>query len=140
MSGLPGRWIECYRCAEPIWLSATQEQALRRNCNHFYCLWGHEQHYSLGPTREAELRLERDRLKQQLAQKDDEITDANRRAAHAKKQLAASRGEVTRLHKRTENGVCPCCNRTFANLARHMASKHKDRTPPPASPNLKVVA
>jgi hypothetical protein len=24
------------------------------------------------------------------------------------------------------NGVCPCCNRTFQNLARHMAGKHPD--------------
>lgn len=23
------------------------------------------------------------------------------------------------------HGVCPCCNRTFSDLQRHMASKHK---------------
>ena len=29
-------------------------------------------------------------------------------------------------HIGAKAGTCPCCNRTFTNLARHMASKHKD--------------
>jgi hypothetical protein len=65
------------------------------------------------------------------------ISDAERarraeaRATHADDQLraaerttAAYKGQVTRLRKRVSAGVCPCCNRTFANLARHMAGQH----------------
>jgi hypothetical protein len=40
--------------------------------------------------------------------------------------LKATRGVVTRLKYRTAAGVCPCCNRTFSQLARHMAHKHPD--------------
>lgn len=29
-----------------------------------------------------------------------------------------------RLRKRASAGVCPCCNRTFSQLARHMQTKH----------------
>lgn len=32
----------------------------------------------------------------------------------------------TRIKNRVKNGVCPCCNRTFENLARHMQAKHSD--------------
>jgi hypothetical protein len=28
------------------------------------------------------------------------------------------------MRKRIQSGVCPCCNRTFENLGRHMKSKH----------------
>jgi hypothetical protein len=31
---------------------------------------------------------------------------------------------LARERKRTQAGVCTCCNRTFVNLARHMATKH----------------
>lgn len=39
---------------------------------------------------------------------------------------AATRGHLTRTKKRGGHGVCPCCNRTFQQLARHMKSKHPD--------------
>jgi hypothetical protein len=83
----------------------------------FYCPNGHELSYRQS---EAEkLRLERDRLQQLLAQKDDEIRDLeNRRRAAV--------GQVTRLRNRVGHGVCPCCNRTFQNLGRHMANEHPD--------------
>lgn len=38
--------------------------------------------------------------------------------------LIATRGVVTRMKCRTNAGVCQCCNRTFKQLARHMATKH----------------
>ena len=39
------------------------------------------------------------------------------------------KGHATRISKRVKNGVCICCNRTFADLARHMATKHPTFTP-----------
>lgn len=44
----------------------------------------------------------------------------------------ATKGHVTRKKKELErvaNGVCPCCNRSFRNLERHMAGQHPDYTP-----------
>ncbi len=29
-----------------------------------------------------------------------------------------------RTRKRVGSGVCPCCSRTFQQLARHMKAKH----------------
>lgn len=37
---------------------------------------------------------------------------------------SATKGQLTKTRKRIAAGVCPDCNRTFQNMARHMASKH----------------
>lgn len=38
------------------------------------------------------------------------------------------KGEVTKLKKRIANGVCPCCKRSFCNLAAHMKTQHPEYT------------
>ena len=85
----------------------------------FYCAYGHSQVYVVGENEEIKLRRERDRLQQRLAEKDDTI-------ANLDKRLSATKGVVTRIKNRVGHGVCPCCTRSFANLARHMATKHSD--------------
>lgn len=42
------------------------------------------------------------------------------------KRVAAAKGQVTKIRKRVGNGVCPCCTRSFSNLARHMNTQHPD--------------
>ena len=65
------------------------------------------------------LRRERDRLQQQIAAKDDEIAAERRRRVSAEKK-------TKRVQKRAHAGVCPCCNRTFQDVVRHMQTKHPD--------------
>ncbi len=67
----------------------------------------------------TKLRRERDRLKQQMAQKDDEIREVERQ------RLAAER-KAKRIQRRAHAGLCPCCNRTFQDVVRHMKAKHPD--------------
>ncbi len=57
----------------------------------------------------TEAEKERDRHQRTLAQ----LNEEKERAAALERKL-----------KRVARGVCPDCNRTFANLARHMACKH----------------
>ena len=38
--------------------------------------------------------------------------------------LSAQKGVTTRLKNRVQKGVCPCCNRYFAQLQRHMTTQH----------------
>jgi hypothetical protein len=84
---------------------------LEKRPKRFYCPAGHTQYY-MGESDADVLRRERDRLKQQLAQRDDEIT--------------AQKREADKLRKRIARGVCPCCTRSFQNLQRHMKTKHPD--------------
>lgn len=83
------------------------------------CPNGHSRGYREGrKEREAVVR-ERDRLKQLVAQKDDEIAQANARVAKVEKKMKTTQ-------RRVHADVCPCCNRMFPNLAAHMKTKHKD--------------
>lgn len=70
--------------------------------------------------READ-RLERElnNAKQQIARAEDEKRDAERR-------LAQAEATTKRIKKRASAGNCPCCKRTFANMARHMKHQHPE--------------
>ena len=48
------------------------------------------------------------------------------RRESVEKSLSATKGVVTRIKNRVGKGVCPCCNRTFRDLARHMANQHPE--------------
>lgn len=91
----------------------------------FYCPNGHAQWYT-GKTEAQKLREQlatvEQRAASRLAQLDQE------RASHqsTRNQLRSTKGVVTRTKRRVAHGVCPCCNRTFADVARHMVSKHPD--------------
>lgn len=88
-----------------------------------YCPLGH-QHVPSGETRaqklERELQFERNRLASARASHDQ--TRAALR--DTEKRLSAQKGVTTRIKNRVKAGVCPCCNRTFANLAAHMKGQH----------------
>lgn len=83
----------------------------------WFCPNGHERVFR--ETDVAKLTRERDLLAQRIAQRDDEIAETRR-------QLTAQKGVTTRLRNRAAAGVCPCCNRSFVALTRHMATKHPE--------------
>lgn len=86
----------------------------------WYCPNGHSLTY-----RESTLdkvRRERDSLKQQAARLEQRIVEERNRAN-------AYKGHATRITTRAKAGVCPCCNRTFKQLAAHMRSQHPQFTP-----------
>jgi hypothetical protein len=95
----------------------------------FYCPNGHAQRFT-----ESEIdRLKREVLKQQAAREQAEAnakwwntyaSEQAQEAVQANRRAAAQKGAMTRLKKRVHNGVCPECNRSFANLRRHMECKH----------------
>lgn len=120
------KWVTCYRCktqfamAEDIFNLAHQ----RAEEISFWCPNGHSQVFSKGKTEAEKLRDERDKLTQRLAEWQDYEAEQRKRAEALERKLSASKGQITRIKKRAANGVCPCCNRTFSDLAKHMAGKH----------------
>jgi hypothetical protein len=48
---------------------------------------------------------------------------ANAEPSYADLRIA---GQVTKLRKKAADGLCPCCDRHFADLQMHLASKHPD--------------
>lgn len=64
------------------------------------------------------------RLKESLKWEQTYAREQREAREQAERSLSATKGVVTRMKKRTTAGVCPCCNRHFTALERHMATKH----------------
>ena len=125
--GLERFWYEtCCKCSIPFVLTDSLHTTMieKREQGIFYCPHGHPQCYATGETELDKMRRERDRLAQQVAYRDDCVRDARNQRDMAERRLSAAKGRITKIKKRVGNGVCPCCNRTFSDLARHMASQH----------------
>lgn len=117
----------CCRCKTHIVLPNDLYSAAKKSpAISFYCPYGHPQHFPAGESEAEKLRRERDRLAQQIAEKDDEIKWQRDIRERAERQLSAQRGQVTKLKKRASAGTCPCCSRTFQNMAEHMKKQHPD--------------
>ncbi len=111
---------ECFTCGMPFGVTVETQAKLLKSRKVFYCPRGHAQNY-IGKNEEEKLReeLRREKVERRAA---EEIIKAERRS---KRNI---KGQLTKLKKRVANGVCPCCNRTFANLHRHISRQHPDYT------------
>jgi hypothetical protein len=121
--------ISCYKCGVVFGIPANLNAELLNNHESFWCPNGHSQHY-LGKT-EAQKQRERAEMAEQRAER----AEASRRAAWdqaeaAERRRRAAKGQLTKVKNRVANGVCPCCNRSFADLAAHMSTKHPDYAAP----------
>jgi len=99
--------VECPQCGHLIVLSTFFVAQRRKDHANFYCPNGHSAAYSAKPKEEL-LREDKARLVSELDQE---------RAARARAEQKLAR---------VGRGVCPECNRTFKNLARHRKCKHAE--------------
>lgn len=114
----------CAACGVRFCMTAHLENERRLDGGTFFCPNGHSLHYSrshIGKLREEAdgLRRERDRLKQDQARLEQELA-----AAQAAERNAVAAAE--RVRNRAKAALCPCCNRSFSQLARHMKLKHPE--------------
>jgi hypothetical protein len=123
-SELPDDLIDkhCPECF--IHYAAPRAMFDRKNqeSEHWFCPNGHRIVFKVSALTKAQqerdaLRRERDRFAQNEAYLNDRLTFAER-------QRTALKGQLTKVNRRIGRGVCPCCNRTFADLQRHMTAKH----------------
>jgi hypothetical protein len=113
-------------CGVIFGIEQTYDDILRRSHKSFYCPNGHGQHYS----GKSDVELAREDAEQARRQRDYERERNGRLESDLRSErhkVAAERGAKTKLKKRIAHGVCPCCKRTFANVARHMKSKHPEQ-------------
>ena len=87
-----------------------------------YCPLGHQWFVS-GESKSAKLERE---LARERAQNDQQQARLRDRLEHTERSRAALKGQVTKIKKRVGHGVCPCCSRTFQNLATHMQQEHPE--------------
>jgi hypothetical protein len=97
-----------------------------------FCPNGHTWTY-VGKSMEQRLEDERNRRAAIAAQRDQARAERDHEAARARAEKAAKtrfKNQRDKDRTRIKNGVCPCCNRSFKNVRRHMASQHPDFPPP----------
>lgn len=108
---------ECHCGIKHAIPSQLQAQA-RDHGKTVYCPLGHAWVY----TETTDKQIARERAARESA---DRRAQATRDLLHAEERShAATRGHLTRSKRRASAGTCPCCNRTFEQLARHMKSQH----------------
>lgn len=117
--------VTCCECGFQFAVPADVHQQWRRTGESFHCPKGqHSLRYGVSENDRLRSELEAERRRKEAALSRENEERARREATERK--LSAARGQNTKLRKRAAGGACPCCNRTFVQLARHMATKHPD--------------
>jgi hypothetical protein len=116
--------IQCCVCAVYFGIERGQYDTLKGHGTSFHCPNGHKQSFTDSELTKA--RRERDRLAQRLAERDDELRKKDVQLKSARTQFKNAKGAIITMQTRAKHGVCPCCHRTFKQLAAHMQSKHPD--------------
>jgi hypothetical protein len=110
----------CCNCGMTFGITQGFMDMRRNDGEIFYCPNGHSQHYS----HSIKSKLE-DMKKAFLNAQQD--TQWWREEAEAKaKALSSTKGQLTKVKNRIAKGVCPCCNRQFLDLNRHMDNQHPE--------------
>ena len=117
MSELGVFFGHCCECGIAVYGPNSVHGFRTKDAGWWYCINGHKQHWS--ESEADKLRRERDRLKQEGARLESEWRFAEDRAAKAERALF-------RAKKRSAAGTCPCCQRTFGNMATHMRKQHPE--------------
>jgi len=117
--------IECGSCHISFAVPGDFDRDRRRDKKLFSCPSGCRISY-LGEREEDRLwRLVMDR-DEALARERQSTEYARQRAQTAIRSRNAMKGQVTKVKNRVAKGICPCCNRSFPQLAAHMESEHPD--------------
>lgn len=114
--------LQCGKCGIVFAVPESFDRKNQETGGSWHCPNGHLRIY-----RESEA----DKLRRQLEREkqfSSNLSEQKRRAIEqrdaAKRCAAAQKGQKTRIKNRIARGVCPCCNRTFANIGAHMQQEH----------------
>lgn len=107
--------LKCGQCGVLFALPLAMVEARESDGYRFYCPNGHPRVFrdSIEKRLQRELEAERNKAARIMADRDQ-----------IKASLRAQKGIVTKMRKRMAEGVCPCCQQSFRDLAEHMLVKH----------------
>jgi hypothetical protein len=109
--------VTCSRCGITFGIPENFYENRRADGKNFFCPNDHCLCYQ-----DSEVK----KLRGRLISAENRMVAAEDQRDAAERSLRATRGVVTRFRRRVSNGVCPCCKRTFKDLARHMHTQHPD--------------
>lgn len=107
--------------------AALQANAYKRGEGkiQWFCCNGHQLGYHGDSEAERQLKIMRERARMASARAD---ADRDLRI-HTEAQLRSQKGATTKARKRHAAALCPCCNRSFVQLKRHMDTQHPSYDP-----------
>ena len=109
---------ECGGCGIPFFVPSRWLDNKKNNNGSFNCPNGCSRVFT-GKTEAKKLKEELEKIK----------TDSTKREQQLQDRWLDALGEKNKLEKklkRFHNGVCECCNRSFANLANHIKKQHPE--------------
>lgn len=114
---------ECCNCGVLFAMPEDLVKKLRRQAESgsFYCPNGHAQHY-MGKSEEQKRR----EAERRAANAEEEARIARVEATNAKRAAIRAKNELKNTKRRAAAAVCPCCQRSFVQLRRHMKSQHPE--------------
>jgi NMD protein affecting ribosome stability and mRNA decay len=120
--------LACGECgiefAAPEWWVRRRKEGAEGKRD-FYCPNGHPRVF-VGETEAAKYKRLYEQEQAAKIRMQESRDAAYKRERNAEIQAKRERTRRTKLEQRARGGVCPCCNRSFTALARHMATKHPD--------------
>ena len=117
--------VSCCRCGVIFGMPSDLNQAfLDDSTKYFHCPNGHNQHYSESTS--ERLKKELAKTKERLECQQEQRINAEEAQRRAEIELRKNKTRLRNIKTRVANGICPCCNRTFQNLQRHMHTKHPE--------------
>jgi hypothetical protein len=111
----------CSACGVPFGLDRAYADQRRQDRASFRCPNGHGQWFPGSTAEEREKRLQ-----ELLNRERSRATAIDDQRQAAERSARAYKGQATKIRRRVAKGVCPCCNRSFADLRRHMEGQHPD--------------
>jgi len=119
-------WMTCIKCGIKYALPSALYNHQRQVGGYHHCPNGHSQGWSADGSENARLRRERDRAVQEQARLAQQVTELDRIADENSRRADRAEKEGRRIKRRANSAVCPCCNRHFANVERHIKTKHPE--------------
>ncbi|HXF63047.1 MAG TPA: hypothetical protein VNK95_15590 [Caldilineaceae bacterium] len=116
--------VTCAQCGIVFGLQDAFLAMLRETGAGFCCPNGHSLRF--GESTVDRLKKELAAAKRQSQQYERWYRAEQADHQHTRNRLRAVKGQLTKTRKRVAHGVCPCCNRYFKDLARHMAGQHPE--------------
>lgn len=117
---------DCWKCGVVFATPRYFDDAKRVDGGATHCPNGHAGYHTPGPSVEAQLRKELEAAQAQVDRERKNREWAESRAKGANIAAGKAKAAHRRLRQRVAAGVCPCCQRTFKQLAAHMKAKHPE--------------
>jgi hypothetical protein len=108
----------CGTCGVCFAMPLMMQETKMREKGTFFCPNGHERGW---------FESDADRLRKQLEEKQRELTAQKCETLRERQARELAEKKLTSVTTKIAKGVCPCCKRSFANLRRHMETKHSSQ-------------